>query len=138
MDYRLEVVVVPVSDVDRAKDFYESQMGFHVDHDTQISEGTRVIQLTPAGSGCSIAIGTGLSGMEPGSIKGLQLVVNDIEAAQSELSGRGVEVGEIQELGRPGRPGFRFMFFEDPDGNGWAIQELRNRGGAATRTQAGP
>jgi catechol 2,3-dioxygenase-like lactoylglutathione lyase family enzyme len=101
MDYRLEVVVVPVSDVDRAKAFYIEQMGFNVDHDTHPAEGVRVVQLTPPGSGCSIVIGTGLPPMEPGSIKGLQ-------------------VGDVQTLG-----GFKFVFFNDPDGNGWAVQEIR-------------
>jgi catechol 2,3-dioxygenase-like lactoylglutathione lyase family enzyme len=124
MDYKLEVVVVPVSDVDRAKTFYTEQLGFDVDHDTQISDERRVVQLTPPGSSCSIVIGTGLAEMEPGSIKGLQLVVTDIDVACAELGGRGVDLGEIQELGRPGRPGFRFVFFSDPDGNGWAVQEI--------------
>jgi catechol 2,3-dioxygenase-like lactoylglutathione lyase family enzyme len=124
MDYRLEVVVVPVSDVDRAKAFYTEQLGFAVDHDTQISDERRVVQLTPPGSSCSIVIGTGLAEMEPGSIKGLQLVVTDIDVACAELGGRGVDLGEIQKLGRPGRPGFRFVFFSDPDGNAWAVQEI--------------
>jgi catechol 2,3-dioxygenase-like lactoylglutathione lyase family enzyme len=124
MDYRLEVVVVPVSDVDRAKAFYTEQLGFAVDHDTQISDERRVVQLTPPGSSCSIVIGAGLAEMEPGSIKGLQLVVTDIDVACAELGGRGVDLGEIQELGRPGRPGFRFVFFSDPDGNAWAVQEI--------------
>src|SRR5687768_11923560 len=124
MDYKLEVIVVPVSDVDRAKTFYTEQLGFAVDHDTQISDERRVVQLTPPGSACSIVIGTGLAEMEPGSIKGLQLVVTDIDVACAELGGRGVDLGEIQELGRPGRPGFRFVFFSDPDGNGWAVQEI--------------
>jgi catechol 2,3-dioxygenase-like lactoylglutathione lyase family enzyme len=124
MDYRLEVVVVPISDVDRAKAFYAEQMGFEVDHDTQIDDERRVVQLTPPGSACSIVIGTGLPEMEPGSLKGLQLVVTDIDSACAELGGRGVELGEVQELGRPGRPGFRFVFLSDPDGNGWAVQEI--------------
>jgi catechol 2,3-dioxygenase-like lactoylglutathione lyase family enzyme len=124
MDYRLEVVVVPVSDVDRAKEFYEERMGFGVDHDTSLGDGMRVVQLTPPGSGCSIAIGTGLAPMEPGSVKGLQLVVSDMDAAYADLTGRGLDVGDVQELGRPGRPGFKFLFFDDPDGNGWAVQEI--------------
>jgi catechol 2,3-dioxygenase-like lactoylglutathione lyase family enzyme len=123
MDYRLEVVVVPVSDVDRAKEFYAERMAFHVDHDTSPAEGR--VQLTPPGSACSIAIGTGLAPMDPGSVKGLQLVVTDMNTAYAELSGRGVELGEVQELGQPGRPGFKFVFFNDPDGNGWAVQEIR-------------
>ena len=125
MDYRLEVVVVPVSDVDRAKGFYEGMMGFVVDHDTSFGDGMRVVQLTPPGSACSIAIGAGIAPMEPGSVKGLQLVVTDMDTAYEELSGRGLELGEVQELGQPGRPGFKFVFFNDPDGNGWAVQEIR-------------
>jgi catechol 2,3-dioxygenase-like lactoylglutathione lyase family enzyme len=125
MDYRLEVVVVPVSDVDRAKAFYSEQMGFVVDHDSSPAEGVRVVQLTPRGSGCSIVIGTGLPEMEPGSIKGLQLVVDDMDAAYADLSGRGVELGEVQTLGPPDSEGFKFVFFSDPDGNGWAVQEIR-------------
>ena len=125
MDYRLEVVVVPVSDVDRAKEFYVSMMGFVVDHDTSFGDGMRVVQLTPPGSACSIAIGAGIAPMEPGSVKGLQLVVTDMDTAYEELSGRGVELGEVQELGQPGRQGFKFVFFNDPDGNGWAVQEIR-------------
>jgi catechol 2,3-dioxygenase-like lactoylglutathione lyase family enzyme len=127
MDYRLEVVVVPVSDVDRAKAFYSERVGFHVDHDAWPSDTVRVVQLTPPGSACSIAIGTGLTDAPPGSAKGLQLVVDDIETARAELAGRGLDVGEITELGRPGRPGFKFVFFSDPDGNGWAVQELPRR-----------
>jgi catechol 2,3-dioxygenase-like lactoylglutathione lyase family enzyme len=125
VDYRLEVVVVPVADVDRAKAFYAEQVGFNVDHDESVSDEVRVVQLTPPGSACSIVIGTGLADMEPGAVKGLQLVVTDINAARAELAGRGVEISEIKVLGRPGRPGFRFAFFSDPDGNGWAVQELR-------------
>jgi catechol 2,3-dioxygenase-like lactoylglutathione lyase family enzyme len=125
MDYRLEVVQVPVSDVDRAKAFYAEQVGFTLDRDHQISDEVRVVQLTPPGSGCAIVIGTGLADMEPGTVQGLQLVVADMDAAHAELSGRGVEVSEIQVLGRPGLPGFRFASFRDPDGNGWVLQEER-------------
>jgi catechol 2,3-dioxygenase-like lactoylglutathione lyase family enzyme len=125
MDYRLEVVQVPVSDVDRAKAFYAEQAGFNLDRDHQISDEVRVVQLTPPGSGCAIVIGTGLADMEPGTVQGLQLVVADMDAAHAELSGRGVEMSEIQVLGRPGRPGFRFASFRDPDGNGWVLQEER-------------
>ncbi len=125
LDYRLEVVVVPVADVDRAKAFYTDRMGFVLDHDSEPAEGVRVVQLTPRGSACSIVIGTGLAEMEPGSLKGLQLVVTDMDAAVADLAGRGVEVGEIQELGPPGSVGYRFIFFRDPDGNGWAVQEIR-------------
>jgi catechol 2,3-dioxygenase-like lactoylglutathione lyase family enzyme len=120
MDYRLEVVVVPVSDVDRAKAFYSERMGFDVDHDSHPSDGVRVVQLTPPGSGCSIVIGTGLPPMEPGSIKGLQLVVDDMDAALADLGGRGLDVGEVQML-----KGFKFVFINDPDGNGWAVQEIK-------------
>ena len=125
MDYRLEVVVVPVADVDRAKDFYEAKMGFNVDHDTSPAEGVRVVQLTPPGSACSIVIGTGLAPMEPGSVKGLQLVVTDMDAAVADLSGRGVDLGEVQELGPPDSSGYKFVFLNDPDGNAWAVQEIR-------------
>jgi catechol 2,3-dioxygenase-like lactoylglutathione lyase family enzyme len=127
VDYRLEVVVVPVADVDRAKAFYDEQVGFNVDHDESVSDEVRVVQLTPPGSACSIVIGTGLADMEPGAVKGLQLVVTDIDAARAELAGRGVEISEIKVLGRPGRPGFRFAFFSDPDGNGWAVQQISAR-----------
>jgi catechol 2,3-dioxygenase-like lactoylglutathione lyase family enzyme len=120
MEYRLEVVVVPVSDVDRAKAFYTDRMGFDVDHDSSPADGVRVVQLTPPGSGCSVVIGTGLAEMEPGSIKGLQLVVDDMDAALADLGGRGLELGEVQTVG-----GFKFAFFDDPDGNGWAVQEIR-------------
>ena len=123
MEFRLEVVQVPVADVDRAKTFYAEQAGFVLDRDHQVSDDVRVVQLTPPGSGCSIVIGTGLATMEPGSLQGLQLVVSDMSAAHEQLTSRGVEVSEIQVLGRPGRPGFRFAHFRDPDGNGWVLQE---------------
>jgi catechol 2,3-dioxygenase-like lactoylglutathione lyase family enzyme len=125
MDYRLEVVVVPVSDVDRAKTFYTERMGFNVDHDSSPTDGVRIVQLTPPGSACSIVIGEGVAPMEPGSIKGLQLVVEDIDVARADLTGRGLDVGEIQKLGPEGSVGYKFVFFEDPDGNGWAVQEIR-------------
>jgi predicted enzyme related to lactoylglutathione lyase len=120
MDYKLELVAVPVSDVERAKAFYTEQAGFNADHDHQVSDDLRFVQLTPPGSACSIALGTGLSEVPPGSVQGLQLVVSDIEAAHAELSGRGVDVGDIQEF-----PWGRFVFFKDPDGNGWAVQEIQ-------------
>jgi catechol 2,3-dioxygenase-like lactoylglutathione lyase family enzyme len=129
MDWKLEVVVVPVSDLDRAKRFYSEQAGFVVDVDRQISETFRVVQLTPPGSACSITLGHGLVAMSPGSLQGVQLVVSDIEAARAELVARGVEVSEIQhfEDGAPavGRGGDwnSFIFFSDPDGNGWTVQE---------------
>ena len=125
VDFRLEVVQVPVSDVDRAKAFYAEQAGFQLDRDHQVSDDVRIVQLTPPGSACAIVIGTGLSDMAPGSVQGLQLVVADIEAARSALVERGVDVSDIRVLGRPGRPGFRFAYFHDPDGNGWALQEQR-------------
>jgi catechol 2,3-dioxygenase-like lactoylglutathione lyase family enzyme len=124
MDFRLELVQVPVADVDRAKSFYAERAGFHTDHDTRISDSVRVVQLTPPGSACSIAIGTGLSEMEPGSVEGLQLTVTDMDAARAELVGRGVEVSGVRVLGRPGRPGFKHASFRDPDGNRWVLQEI--------------
>ena len=119
MDYKLELVPVPVSDVDRAKAFYTEQAGFNADHDHCVSDEIRFVQLTPPGSACSIAIGEGLVDTPPGSAKGLQLVVDDIEAARADLSGRGVDVGEIQDF-----PWGRFVFFADPDGNRWSVQQL--------------
>ena len=123
MDWKLEVVVVPVSDVDRAKKFYSEQVGFVVDVDQQMSETTRIVQLTPPGSACSIAIGQDITDAEPGSVRGLQLVVSDIEAARAELAGRGLDVGDVQDF-----PWGRFLFFADPDGNRWAVQEVPARG----------
>jgi catechol 2,3-dioxygenase-like lactoylglutathione lyase family enzyme len=122
MDYKLELVAVPVSDADRAKAFYTEQVGFNADHDHQVSDELRFIQLTPPGSACSIALGTGIADTPPGSLQGLQLVVSDIEAAHAELSGRGVEVSEIQDFSWG-----RFVFFSDPDGNGWAVQQIPPR-----------
>jgi catechol 2,3-dioxygenase-like lactoylglutathione lyase family enzyme len=125
MDYRLEVVQVPVSDVDRSKAFYTERMGFNDDHDTQISDEVRVVQLTPPGSACSIVIGSGLTGKPPCSAAGLQLVVTDMDTAVADLAGRGLDVGEVQVLGAPGRQGFKHIFFSDPDGNRWTVQEIR-------------
>jgi len=119
MDYRLELVQVPVSDVDRAKDFYTQRAGFVLDHDHEVGGGIRFVQLTPPGSGASIAIGTGLTTMPPGSVEGLQLVVADIEAARDDLTGRGLDVGEVQDF-----PWGRFLFFADPDGNRWSVQQV--------------
>jgi catechol 2,3-dioxygenase-like lactoylglutathione lyase family enzyme len=124
MSFKLEVVQVPVADVDRAKAFYADQVGFHADHDTQVSETMRVVQLTPPGSACSIVLGTGLSSMAPGCVEGLQLTVTDMDAARSALVGRGVEVSEVEDLGRPGGPSYKHAYFNDPDGNGWVLQEL--------------
>ena len=130
MNWTLEVVWVPVSDVERAKAFYAEQLGFNVDHDTQVSKGNRIVQLTPPGSGCSIVLGEGITDMPPGSLKGLQLVVSDIDAARAQLAKRGVEVGDIQVLGENPTPqpdpldNVGFVFFSDPDGNGWAVQQI--------------
>ena len=123
MEMRLEVVPVPVADVDRAKAFYADQVGFEVDHDTRVSDTTRFIQLTPPGSGCSIVIGTGMgeiSDMVPGSLKQLHLVVPDLAEAKSFLGERGIEVSDITEYPR----GIKFAYFSDPDGNSWALQEI--------------
>lgn len=118
MDWRLELVQVPVSDVDRAKAFYTEQAGFNADHDFQVNPELRFVQLTPPGSACSIALGSGLTEMRPGSVQGLQMVVPDVEAARAELVERGVDVGEVQHF-----PWGSFVFFSDPDGNGWAVQQ---------------
>jgi len=122
MDYRLELITLPVSDVDRAKAFYADAAGFVAEHDHTVDENTRFVQLTPPGSGCSIAIGKGLTEAAPGSAQGLQLVVSDADAAHRELSAKGVQVSDVQEF-----PWGRFVFFADPDGNGWAIQQLPQR-----------
>jgi catechol 2,3-dioxygenase-like lactoylglutathione lyase family enzyme len=134
MNWTLEVVVVPVSDVDRAKAFYSEQLGFHVDHDTRVSDGNRIVQLTPPGSGCSVVIGEGLvPDMTPGSLRGLQLVVPDIQAARDELVERGVDVSDVRVVGENPRPqpdpldNVGFVFFSDPDGNGWAVQQISAR-----------
>ena len=125
MDLKLEVVPIPVSDVDAAKAFYTEQVGFGLDHDARPNETMRVVQMTPPGSECSVVIGEGLPLGEPGSVKGVQLVVEDIDAIREALIGRGVGVGDVQQLGPEGSPGSRFCFFQDPDANGWAIQELK-------------
>jgi predicted enzyme related to lactoylglutathione lyase len=122
MDWKLELFAVPVSDVDRAKAFYVDNVGFNLDHDHQVNAELRFVQLTPPGSACSISIGTGISDATPGSVQGLQMVVADIEAAHAELSGRGVEVSEVQSF-----PWGDFVFFSDPDGNGWAVQAVASR-----------
>lgn len=134
MNWTLEVVVVPVSDIDRAKEFYRDGVGFSVDHDTVIDEHIRIVQLTPPGSGCSIVIGKGaVPDMPAGSLKGLQLVVPDLERARAELVERGVEVSDIVVMGENPRPvphaldNVGFIFFDDPDGNGWAVQQISSR-----------
>src|SRR4051812_3356228 len=136
VDFRYELTVVPVSDVDRAKEFYEQRLGFDVDVDHRAGDSFRVVQLTPPGSACSIAIGTGISSAQPGAYQGMHLVVTDIEAARDELAGRGVEVGEPFHFGADGQaPGLHperadygtFLSFADPDGNGWLVQEVRQR-----------
>jgi catechol 2,3-dioxygenase-like lactoylglutathione lyase family enzyme len=125
MDLKLEVVPIPVSDVDAAKAFYTEQVGFNLDHDARPTPGMRVVQMTPPGSACSVVIGEGLPLGEPGSVKGVQLVVEDIDAVREQLAGRGVGVGDVQQLGPEGTPGSRFLFFDDPDGNTWSVQELK-------------
>jgi catechol 2,3-dioxygenase-like lactoylglutathione lyase family enzyme len=134
MNWTLEVVIVPVSDVDRAKAFYADQLGFNVDHDTTIGAGQRVVQLTPPGSGCSVVIGEGVvPDMPAGSLQGLQLVVNDINAARAQLVERGVDVSDVQVMGENPSPtgdpldNVGFVFFSDPDGNGWAVQQISSR-----------
>jgi predicted enzyme related to lactoylglutathione lyase len=122
MDWKLELVGIPVSDVDRAKLFYTEKVGFHADHDHRVSEGLRFVQLTPPGSACSIVIGEGVIDAPPGSVRGMQMVVADINAARAQLVERGVEVGEVQQF-----PWGSFVFFSDPDGNRWAVQQLPAR-----------
>lgn len=137
MNWTLEVVVVPVADADRAKEFYADKLGFTVDHDTKVGDGSRMIQLTPPGSGCSVVLGKGIVDMTPGSLKGLQLVVSDIHAAHAQLVERGVDAGEVQVYGESGPRPYRegdelnnvgFVFFDDPDGNGWGVQQITARG----------
>ena len=119
MDWKIELVAIPVSDVDRAKAFYTEKVGFNADHDHRVSDEVRFVQLTPPGSACSIALGTGISQSQPGSVQGIQMVVSDINAARAELLERGVEVSEVQEFAWGS-----FVFFSDPDGNGWAVQQI--------------
>src|SRR2546423_12575723 len=135
MNWTLEVVMVPVSDVDRAKAFYADRLGFNVDHDTRINDEVRFVQLTPPGSGCSIVVGTGaVPDMAPGSLKGLQLVVADINKARAQLVERGVDVSEVQVMGENPYPvedpldNVGFVYFSDPDGNSWAVQQISSRG----------
>jgi predicted enzyme related to lactoylglutathione lyase len=124
MDLKLELIPVPVTDVDRAKEFYSERAGFNFEQDHTVKEGLRFVQLTPPGSSCSISIGEGLTEMEPGSLEGLQLVVDDIVEARDQLAGGGVEVSEIQDF-----PWGRFVFFSDPDGNRWSVQQIPERPG---------
>lgn len=119
MDWKIELVAVPVTDVDRAKAFYVDQVGFNADHDHQVNEGLRFVQLTPPGSACSVVMGTGVTEMPPGSQKGVQIVVSDAEAARKQLLERGVEASEVDA-----QPWGKFVFFADPDGNTWSLQEL--------------
>ena len=122
MDWKLELVAIPVSDVDRAKSFYVDRVGFVLDHDHTVSDEIRFVQLTPPGSACSIALGKGVTDAAPGSVRGMQMVVADVDAARAELAERGVEVSDVQAFGWGS-----FVFFSDPDGNGWAVQQLPER-----------
>jgi catechol 2,3-dioxygenase-like lactoylglutathione lyase family enzyme len=124
MSMKLELVPIPVADVDRAKDFYTDQVGFHVDLVERFGEQLRVVQLTPPGSACSICIGVGIVQTPPGSVQGLHLVVDDIHAARAELLERGVEISEVQDMSAPGKPPVSYAYFKDPDGNSWALQKL--------------
>lgn len=125
MDWKLELVILPVTDIDRAKAFYVDTIGFHVDHDMVVSEDLRFVQLTPPGSACSIAFGKGITTAEPGSVRTLQIVVDDADAARQELIDRGFDPGPVDE-----QPWGRFLYFHDPDGNGWAVQQIVYPGGA--------
>jgi catechol 2,3-dioxygenase-like lactoylglutathione lyase family enzyme len=122
---KFEVIGIPVTNVDAAKAFYVDQVGFGLDHDANPAPGMRVVQMTPPGSACSVVIGEGLPLGEPGTTKGAQLVVEDIDAARADLAGRGVAITDVQQLGPEGAPGSRFAFFADPDGNGWSLQEIK-------------
>jgi catechol 2,3-dioxygenase-like lactoylglutathione lyase family enzyme len=123
MDWKLELVIMPVSDVDRAKAFYTEKVGFHADHDQRVSEGLRFVQLTPPGSACSIAVGEGITDAAPGTVRGMQMVVSDINIAHAELKSRGVDVSEVEVLAWGS-----FVYFADPDGNRWSVQQLPARG----------
>jgi catechol 2,3-dioxygenase-like lactoylglutathione lyase family enzyme len=123
MDWKLELVIVPVSDVDRAKAFYTEKVGFHADHDQRVNEGLRFVQLTPPGSACSIALGEGITDAAPGTVRGMQMVVPDINVAHAELKSRGVDVSDVEVLAWGS-----FVYFADPDGNRWSVQQLPARG----------
>jgi catechol 2,3-dioxygenase-like lactoylglutathione lyase family enzyme len=125
MDMKIEVIPLPVRDVDAAKDFYTKQVGFALDNDVRPGNGMRIVQMTPPGSACSVVIGEGLPLGEPGSVKGVQLVVDDLDALRNELAGRGVAISEVVQMGPEGMPGSRFCFFDDLDGNTWAVQEYK-------------
>jgi catechol 2,3-dioxygenase-like lactoylglutathione lyase family enzyme len=122
MDWKIELIAIPVTDVDRAKSFYVDKLGFNADHDHTVSDELRFVQLTPPGSACSITIGVGVTEAEPGSVRGLQVVVDDVAKARDELVGRGVEVSDVQEF-----PWGKFVFLSDPDGNAWALQQIPPR-----------
>ena len=122
MDWKIELLAVPVSDIDRAKRFYVDQVGFNADHDHRVNENTRFVQLTPPGSACSIVLDHGLTGMKPGSVEGIQVVVADADAAREQLLANGVEASEVQE-----HPWGRFVYFSDPDGNRWSLQQIPTR-----------
>ena len=122
MDWKIELVAIPVTDVDRAKAFYTEQAGFNADHDHTVSDEIRFVQLTPPGSACSITIGKGVTDAPPGSVQGMQIVVDDIQAAHAELARHGVDVSDVQDF-----PWGRFVFFNDPDGNKWAVQQIPPR-----------
>lgn len=124
MDLKLQLVPLPVTDVDRAKAFYIDKAGFTLDHDHSAGDQFRVVQLTPPGSACSICIGVGVIDTAPGSVKGLHLVVDDIHGARAELVGRGVEMGDVEEMGAPGKPTVSYAGFTDPDGNTWTLQQI--------------
>jgi catechol 2,3-dioxygenase-like lactoylglutathione lyase family enzyme len=124
MTMKLELVPIPVTDVDRAKAFYTDQVGFHADLDERFGDEIRVVQLTPPGSACSICIGVGIVQTPPGSVQGLHLVVPDIRATRAELLERGVEISEVEDMSPPGKPTVSYAYFKDPDGNGWALQQL--------------
>ncbi len=128
MTWKLELIPIPVADVDRAKEFYIDKLGFHLDHDVSPTPTMRVVQLTPVGSACSICFGIGIVKTAPGSVQGLHLVVPDIHAAYAQLASAGVKTSEIRELG----PGIFFVFFKDPDGNGWALQQIASRAARPT------
>ena len=123
MDWKIELLAVPVTDIDRAKAFYVDQVGFNADHDVRVNESLRFVQLTPPGSACSIAIGEGITDMVPGTQQGIQIVIADADAARAHLVGNGVDASEVEDLAWG-----RFVYFKDPDGNGWALQQLPDRG----------